>query len=152
LCLIFVDTCCTHFIFRSQFQFSIDTLSLVHSEKIKFSRAVSDGSHSTIFNRLSVVFVTIFEFLSCVFLGFFVSVISSCSSLSQCMDPQGSLHTPNHFHWWSRFMASVSRTNRPTSLKALSPYTFIHSFYFRLPGLIFFFFSCLNVIFFMYLK
>jgi hypothetical protein len=119
-----------------------------------FSRAVSDSSHSTIFSRLSIVYITVFEFLSCVFLGFFVSVTFSCSSLSQ---------TLSVWVFEDLYTHQTTFTNGPDYWypchKPIGPYLWKHCFrvlsflIFTLccPSLVFVF-SLLNVIFFMYLK
>jgi hypothetical protein len=65
-----------------------------------FSRTVSNGPHSTFFNCycLSDVYVPVFVFLSCIFLDFFVSVTSSCSSLPQYLGLQGPIHNQYHLN------------------------------------------------------
>jgi hypothetical protein len=73
-----------------------------------------------------------FCFYFLVFMGFYVSATSPCSSLSRCLGPQGSLHTTNHLNWWPRFLAFVPRTIIP-SLEVLPSRTYLLSFYFGLP-------------------
>jgi hypothetical protein len=62
------------------------------------------------------------------YVGFFVvySVVISVMVTTWCLDPMDSASTLCNLHWWPRFLACVSRLNRPASSEALPPRTFIH--------------------------
>jgi hypothetical protein len=103
------------------------------------SRAVRAGSHFFSINRTSAAYVIVSIFF-CLFLGLFV--LSPYSSLLLlCLEPLGSVPTPNHLNWWPRFFTSVSRIFRPASSEALPPRTFIPSLGISCLGFVFVFFG-----------
>jgi len=119
--------------------FSVDERPLLGGAWI--SCAVWAGSHSSSFNRIFAVYVTVSVFF-CLFLGLFV--FSPCNSLLLLyLEPLGSVPTPNHLNWWPRFLTSVSRIFRPASSEALPPRTFFPSLGINCPALCLFFLGSL---------